>query len=333
MPLKIAIIGLNQIGASIGLAFSDHKDIFTCVGYDEEPGVARQAAKLGATTKSYLALHQCVKDTKVIILACPLDEVKENLSIIAEYAPEGTVVIDTSPVKTAVAEWAQEILPEEMYFTGWTLALNLERLHAPEVGIEAARADLFENSYIGINDPPKTPEEVLTLSSNLASLLGAKPFFVGSVEADGLIAMGHELPRVAALALMLATADSSGWHEARKLASADYAKGSLPVFSVGEREELGLSMLLNRENVTRLIDDLIRSLRTLQSHLNENDAKALKKDIETAIHQRVLWLEQRKKMSWGTPDQVDHSRAERPSLLGDWLQSKLNKGKDSQEAG
>lgn len=329
MSLRLAIIGLNRVGASIGLALSRYPETLTPVGYDEEPGVARTAAKMGAVSKSYLTLQNCVQDTKVIILACPLDEVRENLSIIAQFAPKGAVVIDTSPLKRKVAAWAKEILPEGMFFTGWTLALNPEHLHDPSVGVEAARADLFDNSYIGITDPPGTPEAVLNLNSDLVAMLDAKPFFIDALEADGLVAMGHQLPRVAALALLLATVDSPGWFEARKLASTDYAKASLPILSVGEREGLGQGMLLNRDNLTRLIDDLIRALTRVRSHLDEEDAEALHKDIEHAIHQRLLWLEQRRLMNWDTPGKDDQPRVERPSLLGGWLQSKLKKDKDS----
>jgi len=34
MTVKISIIGLGQIGASIGLALANHKDQVTTIGYD-----------------------------------------------------------------------------------------------------------------------------------------------------------------------------------------------------------------------------------------------------------------------------------------------------------
>jgi len=322
MVLQVTIIGLTQIGTSVGLAFSKHPKTLTCVGYDQEPGIAKAAAKRGAITRSYLNLPRALRDARVIVLACPLDEVKQNLSIIADHASAGTVVIDTSPNKTQVSAWAQEILGEGQYFTGWTLALNPEHLHNPEVGIEAAREDLFENSYIGVNDPPGTPAEVLSLSSDLASLLGAKPYFVDSVEADGLIAMGHELPRVTALALLLTTVNTPGWRDVGKLTGQDYAKATMPVLNVAEREDLGLSMRLNRHNLVRLIDDLIRSLMRVRDHLDNEAVEALQGDLEQAVEQRLLWLEQRRLMSWEASEPPQVNRA---SVLGGWLSSRLKK--------
>lgn len=328
MALKIALIGLNRIGASLGLALTRSDRELICVGYDEEPSVANAAKKLGAITRSYLALHRCVRDAQVIVLACPLDEVRENLEQIADHAPVNTVVIDTSPDKTRVAEWAQEILPENKFFTGWTLALNHEYLHDTSMGVEAAIPDLFSNSLIGINDLPGTPEAVLKLSSDLVRIVGATPYLVDSMEIDGLIAMTQELPRLSALALLLATVDSSGWHEARKFASHDYAMATQPVLNVPERKSLGLSLHLNRENAVRLIDDLKRALLHLRRQLEEGDREALQKDIDHAIEQRVLWLEQRRLMKWDSPGHTQRPRPQGPSLLGDWLDSRLQKGKD-----
>lgn len=327
MPFQTAIVGLSKIGASIGLGLGRYPEELTVVGYDEDPKTTKAAEKMGAVSKGYLALHRCLQDSRLVILACPLDDVREVLSLVAEEAPSGAVVIDTSSNKTQVAAWAHELLSEGQFFTGWTLSLNPEHLHDPELGVDAARADLFADSLIGITDPPGTPEKVLTLSSDLVSLLDAKPFFIDSVEADGLIALGHELPRVAALALLLATVDAPGWWEGRKLAGPDYAKSSLPILSVNEREDLGLSLRMNRENVTRLIGDLIEALQRVREHLASGDDEALRKDLAHAIDQRLLWLEQRKKLSWVPADESGGEGSQPPSIFGGWLGSKFKRGK------
>ncbi len=327
MAFQAAIIGLGKIGASIGLALGRYPQELSIVGYDEDPKITKAAEKMGAISKGFIALHRCVRESTLLILACPLDDVREILSVIAHNAPSDAVVIDTSSNKTQVAAWAREILPEAIYFNGWTLSMNPHHLHDPELGVDAARADLFADSLIGINDPPGTPEKVLTLSSDLVSLLDAKPFFIDSVEADGLIALSHQLPRVAALALLLATVDAPGWHEARKLAGPEYAKGSLPVLSVNERKDFGLSLRLNQDNMTRVIDDLIEALQRVKHHLNSDDDEALRQDLEYAIDQRLLWLEQREKLSWTPVRSEDWTSPKSSPNLGEWFGTKLKRGK------
>ncbi len=52
MTVKISIIGLGQIGASIGLKLANHKDQVTTLGYDSSSEVARKAQKMEAVEHS-----------------------------------------------------------------------------------------------------------------------------------------------------------------------------------------------------------------------------------------------------------------------------------------
>ena len=47
MPVQITIIGLGQIGASLGLALAAHKDKVATVGHDKEFSIERLAQKMG----------------------------------------------------------------------------------------------------------------------------------------------------------------------------------------------------------------------------------------------------------------------------------------------
>src|SRR5512138_4030418 len=111
MPVQITIIGLNQIGASIGLALAKVKDQVTRIGNDREPTIARQAEKAGAVDKTVFNLPSAVREADVVILALPVDEIRETIEIIAQDLKPGSVMIDTSPVKGPVLEWVKELLP------------------------------------------------------------------------------------------------------------------------------------------------------------------------------------------------------------------------------
>ena len=47
MTIQLTIIGLGQIGASIGLALADHADKITRIGTDIDGKVMREAQKIG----------------------------------------------------------------------------------------------------------------------------------------------------------------------------------------------------------------------------------------------------------------------------------------------
>ena len=52
MQIKMMIIGLGQIGASIGMALNNSSDRIYRIGYDEDPKVMRQASKLKVVDKT-----------------------------------------------------------------------------------------------------------------------------------------------------------------------------------------------------------------------------------------------------------------------------------------
>jgi len=112
MPAQITIIGLGQIGASMGLALAAHREIILRVGHDKNKEVEREALKKGAVDKAEHNLPTAVRDARLVVLCLPMSQVRETLKIIAPDLAEGTVVMDTSPVKAVVAKWAKEILPE-----------------------------------------------------------------------------------------------------------------------------------------------------------------------------------------------------------------------------
>jgi len=132
MSVRITIIGLGQIGGSFGLALADQKELFLRVGHDKEPEVARLAQKLGAVDQVSINLPASVRDSDVILLALPIDQIRETIEIIAPDLKEDVVVLDTAPVKEVVTAWAKELLPTGRYYVGLTPVLNPSYLLLPE---------------------------------------------------------------------------------------------------------------------------------------------------------------------------------------------------------
>lgn len=321
MPIQITILGLGQIGTSIGLALAEKKDTITRVGNDREPGVAKQAQRLGAVDKVQLNLPNAVRNADVVILSTPVDEIRHILEAIQLDLKEGCVVIDTSPVKIGVAAWVQELLPKGVHFVTMTPTLNPIYLEETAVGVEAAHADLFKNSLMVITSPPGIDADALKLAADLATLLGGTPFFADPYEVDGLLAAVGLLPRLMAAALVESTTSQPGWNEARKLASRVYAQVSHPLLELDEVDYYGQAALLNKDNVVRMLDEVIQSLRELRSAIATEDEAALKERIGKAIKARNLWLEQRYKSDW------DRAPAQAMPTAGEMLGSLVGLGK------
>ena len=91
MSVQITIIGLCQVGSSIGLALAGQKSIHR-VGHDKDHKTARLAQKAGAVDEVRINLPSSVKDANLVLLCIPLSGIRETLDFIARDLDRKSVV-------------------------------------------------------------------------------------------------------------------------------------------------------------------------------------------------------------------------------------------------
>jgi prephenate dehydrogenase len=307
MSVQITIVGLGQIGSSIGLALKAHEVNVHRVGHDKDPQAAKEAQKAGAVDDVKYNLPASIREAKIVILALPLSAMRETLEIIAPDLQEGTLVLDMAPAKATVAAWAKELLPPGRFYIGLTPAINPEYLHGTEFGVKAARADLFEHGLMVVNAPLGTPGNVFNLAMEFVQLVGARPLLMDTTEADGVFSAMQVLPQLAAAALLDATVDRPGWQEARKLAGRPYATVTAGMAYHDDVESLQVTALGNRENVVRLLNVYIASLIRLRDEIDANDRESVNVSLEDALQGRIRWFDERIAADWlkGEAQQID----------------------------
>jgi prephenate dehydrogenase len=298
MTAQITIIGLGQIGASIGLALKGRNLDVRLVGHDKDPEAAKAAQKLGAVDEVKYNLPASVRDSRIVILALPFAGMRETLQVVAQDVQEGTLILDTAPSKATIAVWAKEFLSPGRFYVGLTPAINPNYLHGTDFGVKSARADLFDKGLMVVNAPSGTPEPVFNLAMELVVLLGAMPLLMDTAEADGIFAAVHMLPQLASAALLDTTVDKPGWIEARKLAGRPYASVTSGTAFHDDAPSLRDAALENRENVVRLLNAYITSLLNLRDEIEDNDREALSKRLESAWSGRVRWYDERIVADW-----------------------------------
>lgn len=320
MTIQITIIGMGQIGGSIGLALSEKKDLLHRVGHDLDFRVAKQAEKMGAVDKVSVNLPSAVREADLVLLALPLDQIRDTLEIIAPELKPQAVIMDTAPVKEVVAAWAKEMLPDGRYYVGLTPVLNPIYLQDHESGIEAAHADLFRGGMMVIVAPPYTASEAVKLASDLARLLGASPLFGDPVEIDSLMAATHILPQLLAAALLNVTVDQPGWREGRKLAGRAFAEVTGPIVQLGEPGALCSAALFSQENVLRVTDSVIAALQAMRNDIKNQERQALTGRLERARNGRETWWDQRQAADWAAEETAPAVETPKASeVFGRWL--------------
>ena len=244
MTIQITIVGLGQIGTSVGLALTGQTELLRRIGYDKDLETARRAEKMGALDRVDNNLPSAVREADLVLLSVPMDQIRDTMAAIAQDLKEGSVVMDTGPVKETAAAWAGELLPNDRYYVGLTPVFNPAYLHDTDSGLDAARADLFHGGLMAIVAPTRSNSEAIKLAADLTRLLGATPLFADPLEMDGLMAATHLLPQLLAAALLNATVDQPGWHEGRKVAGRAYAEGTAPIAFLNDPQSLRTSVLL-----------------------------------------------------------------------------------------
>ena len=302
MTVQITIIGMGQIGASIGLALAEHKDLVLRVGHDKDIRAANQAKQIGALDRVDLNIPHAVREARVVVLALPLDQIRSTLSAMAQDLKPETVVIDTAPSKGVVAAWAKELLPPQCHYVGITLAINPAYLQEHENGVDAAHADLFHNGLVAIVSPPGTPSEAVKLATDFGGLLGAEHLFMDAVELDSLLASTHILPQLMAAALLNATVDQPGWFEARKLAGRPYAEATGPGLQLSQAADLIEAAIGSHADVVRSLDNLIAALVSLRNDIRDQNTAALSQRLERAQQGRQRWWKERQTANWAASE-------------------------------
>ncbi len=307
MSVQVTIVGLGQVGASVGMALGKHRAMLYRVGHDKEPQTAKAAEKKGAVDEVKFNLPASVRGAKIVVLGLPVGEIRSVLEVIAPDLPEGAVVMDTSPVKKPLAGWAKDLLLPGRYYVGLVPAINPLYLNRIESGVEAAQADLFHKGVVMLDAPPNTPEEAVRLAADLVRLLGATPVYADLDETDGLMAKMHLLPQLVAAALLNAVVDQPGWSDARKLAGRPFSALATALAYQDEVKSLAEATALNRENTARALDLVIGSLQGLRNDVMEGNRENVSERLELALEGHSRWLAERAKADWLEVEKPDLS--------------------------
>ncbi len=327
MTLDIFIIGLDQIGASLGMALNQSEMEVRCTGYDPDNEAARRAQQQGVVDQVTSQPVQASKITDVVVIASSSIDVRDLLEMLGEELKAGAVVLDTTPFKAHHTTWATELLPDDRHYIGAMPIIGPGALLSGHPDLTTPRADLFQGGQLAMVVPPKTSEEAVNLALQIASAIGTTPFFLDPREHDAVIATVLGLPYLMAVALMKMASHANNWREIQRIAGRFFVNATdIDTSQLGKPQAYTLH--LNRDVVINKLDEYIDELRGLRELITDDDHNTLENYLSEAIEVRDSWLTLRQSGDWAGQDLKPSVPIERPSFLSRALGFRPQRPKD-----
>ncbi len=270
--MRLCIIGLGGVGASIGLAAKASVEL-EISGYDIDPDTLASALAQGVIDRPCKTLQACA-DADLIVLATPPGAIPDCLQALAPHLKPATVLTDVASVKAPVLAWAQASLPYPERFVGGHPIAGTERS-----GLHAARADLFRDAVWVLTPAERTDADALQQVEAFVRQLKANPLRMDALQHDREFALLSFLPHCVAFSLMALQKENptqlsggSSWRDATRVAGSDPALWA----------EL---LMLNRDALSPLLQRLQTHLQQIHEWLQQGDITALQAFLKR--HRRV----------------------------------------------
>jgi prephenate dehydrogenase len=290
---QIAIIGLDKVGLSLGLALKNVKNPITRVGFDLDTGAMKSAEKTGAVDKTVLNLHSAVEKADLVLLNLTAGEVLEYAESIVGSMQAGSILINMAPVHVVMCDWSISHLP-----AGCSL-LNMTPVQAGGfLNSDEPSADLFKGSICLVSSPRGTNGSAIQQVVDLVDLMGASPLFSDPLEGDGYLSLTDLFPRIVSTLYLQASFTQPGWQEAGKAAGSAYWHISMPVRQFIAGKFAAREILLQKENVLRYLGLLQDEITDLKDAIQKGDEEKLGNTLQETINEQNLWMTNRLSGQW-----------------------------------
>jgi len=265
---RAAIIGIGQIGGSLGWALRKNGLVKEVVGAGRTIRNLRTALSMGLICSYALTPERAVKGADLVVFATPVSTIPGLIGSLADVIDPGAVVTDVGSVKGAVVKAASVLRSQGISFIGGHPIAGTERS-----GASSADPGLFKNRIV-ILTPAFAKPAALRKVRQMWESLGARVVLMEPLRHDRIMAMMSHIPHL----LSYAFTDAIGRVMARDRDLLQFAGGSFRDFTriAGSSPEMWESIfIMNRKEIERTMKRLNESLDTLTKAINREDRKTI----------------------------------------------------------
>jgi len=280
---KITIVGVGLLGGSVGLAVKRRKLAREVAGFVRRAASLKDCEKAGAVDFATTDLPAAVWNADLVILCTPLSQMRPLVEQMLPALKRGVIVTDVGSAKAGVVRELESLIAGSGgHFIGSHPIAGSEK-----AGVNAARADLFENAVCVVMPTKKSNTAAVRKVEQFWKAVGLRVLRLTPELHDALVGRSSHLPHLVAAALaghvlnpahpkLQALLCASGFRDATRVAS-------------GSPEMWRDIVLANRKNLRIALDDFVRELQCLQTILRRRQGRKIREFLETAKRRRDGW--------------------------------------------
>jgi prephenate dehydrogenase len=307
MSLQITILGLNKIGASLGLALGTldqealpgGRPVIT--GWDRDRRAVSDARGRLMIDREGRDPADAVREADVVWVCVPAAEVVETFDLIAPHLKHGAIVADTGASKQHVLEQARRHLPTTVEFIG-----SHPIVDRPDGDQRDASLDLFKEAIFCLVPGSRARPEAIDVLAVLVRAIGAKAYYIDAGEHDAYVAGAQQLPLLLSAALMETLRRSGGWREMQALAGESLQQMTRPL--EGNVLTSAAAYSDNQAALHERLNELIRVLVEIRDNLEQREVIETIFDAAHELHEQ--WMASTPHMRPGEAEFIGQPQAE-----------------------
>lgn len=266
--LRCGFVGLGLIGGSIARALRERVKDIEIIAYDINQESLAAAVADGVVDVACEQIDESFTPCDYLFLCAPVQKNDENLSLISRYLGPDCVLTDVGSVKTDIHLHIKEAGLEKQFIGGHPMA-GSER-----TGYINSKAVLLENAYYILTPTEQVAAGKVANYKELVTKMGAIPLILSYKDHDYVTAAVSHLPHVIASSLVNLVRDSDSEEGIMKMIAAGGFKDITRIASSSAAMWQQIC-LTNTENIIKLLDDYISSLKQIRQELTDKAEKPL----------------------------------------------------------
>lgn len=277
-------IGLGLIGGSIAKALREYHPSCHIMAFDIDGKALEMAKQDGVVDLMLSGPDENLSSCDYLFLCAPVGENNRLLMEVRRFLSPSCLLTDVGSVKTTIHRQVRQAGLSRCFIGGHPMA-GSER-----TGYQSSRAILLQNAYYILTPEEEVCEERVADFRELIASLKAIPLMLSCRNHDYVTAAVSHLPHVAAATLVNLIRESDSSEGIMKMIAAGGFKDITRIASSSPVMWQHIC-LTNGENISKLLDDYIASLRQIKSEIDSAQPENLYRFFETARDYRDSFID------------------------------------------